>query len=1026
MRKNTTIAVAIFLALFLTFLEAAIIGIDFGTESTKISVQDFQKPLQIALTPSSQRSAFQQISFADGERLFGSEANSVSLKNPEHTITNLKQILQLNDEEILQQISGLEFQHLFDSETKTIYMTLNDEHNLFGLCETESETERESQSDTEKEQEQEQEQEQGQEQEIESLTKEECKFQLSGEEVVGMFLQHVQGIAMSYLKIEDKKKVKDCVITVPSYFGQKERRSLLDAAKIANLNVMSLMNDHSAFAMRYASNQLSKLKEHKKLNLLLLDVGAGSTVSSLIEFQAIEKASMIKGRNRTSVRIKVLSTSWNLDLSGNAIDEKILQYLIKQFDKENEGKFPIGDFQRSIQESPLSVRKLKKIVPKLKSVLSVNTQAFQYIDNLIEGVDWNIKISRKELEEIGKDLWPKISLPIVESITKAKISKEDIDSIELVGGSARIPIIQKGILNFFDNRLELKKSINFDEGATLGAGLYAASLSSQFRVPDLTILDSPMLDIILKYKMLNDNQEEIEKKLVIFSQKDYLPITKKFKFKNFDDVLKMNIFEGKNEKPLLKIKFTKLKQILSDYNYDSSSEEKPYIILSLKINQNGLIEIIDNKLIFQFAKENEDQDQDQKQEDEQEDDEDELEIENENENENEKKKNKDPKIYPFKEYKNKRYVNLRKVRKIEILGKTKLNKKQLKESKNILKHFEDMDLDFQKKITIQNELESKIYELNEKVNYEFKEELQKYSTEEEYNKIMETLKENQEFLDEVNINPTLKNSLTTDDYQSTIDQIKENTENVFERIKEKIELPNAFQEIGKKIAQSKKEFLELKKTKYYITKKKSKEFLDFLKKTKKWVDENNKKFKKLKDTEDFNLESKVIYDKIETIGKRIEGLKKKPDAKPTKWEFKDGQVITVPDNDPEKQIEYLDTKIEWKENKIKIIKNEINEHKKEITNIDDEKKKRKITKLINQKSRNADLLKEKISKLRREKTLIKRDSQKKPKIPKDDRWNGLTEDDIRKIAEQRLEEMEKDKSDSDQDSDNENNMHDEL
>ncbi|KAJ3428382.1 hypoxia up-regulated protein [Anaeramoeba flamelloides] len=1059
MQKQVILTLILALSLFTLFINCAVIGIDLGSGSLKVSVKDHGKQLQIALNSASQRKTRSAIAFVEGERLFGKEAEFVSIKQPEYSLINLKSLIGATNETIFEMPFPISQEIAFDpNDGSLLSLTFNDENNLFGLCkqkneEQEQEQEGEKEKEQEKEQEIKEEKEQEKKEEEEEVDKE-CKFQLKPEELLSMLFNQAKRISNDFLQLTYNRKVKDCVLTVPSYYGERERQSILDAAELADLNVLSLMNDHSAFAMKYTMNQLTSLKEMESRNVILIDIGSGSAIVSIFNVKSISKPTMIKGKNRTSGLVNVKGVAWDKELSGENLDQRILEYLLDKFDKENESKFPIGKYEKSIRECKSSIGKIKTRIPGWKHILSVNNKAFIHIDSLIGGIDWSSEISKQELEEIGKDLWERISIPISGAIGRSGLLKEDIDQIELAGGSVRIPAIQKEISNYFDNKLELRKSINFDEGATLGAGLLAATLSAQFRVTDIEVNDIQMHDIYVKYQKFDKKKQEYaEKETLIFSQNDQILSSKKLKLKDFNDTFKISVFQDikKKQEKLFQVNFSDLDQILIDYDLNETAKPSPLLTLSLKVDQNGFVTVKNSKLIFvpnieiieeieveenkeieieegnlekiedennngeenhlgnsgekegnvEEKKEEEEKEEEKEGEEkeekevewgEKEDEENKSNTEEEEEEEEEKYLNR---IYDWDDKDDKRIVDLMDNLQIEYFGKQKFSYEEMKKSKKIIKHFENLDKENQKKLNIKNELESKIYDLLDKMNYEMEEEMKRFALEEEHNDLLKILNDAQDWLYDEGMEKTTQYS----EFQNQISEINGISEPILNRIKEFHERPEAIESLEYILNENKEEILKLNQTLYFVDGNHVKEFLELWNKTQEWLEEQINSQSEKKDWEDPVFTVSEIKNREDRIKNKINSIKRKPTIKPTKYEFINGKLVTLLDTNPKSLKKYYTTKIIWKEKKILITENEIAKLVEGNQEIEDEEVKERIEKQIIEKTEKIEKIKDKIRNLEQKIIEIENEKvEKDKKSPKDFNINDLSEDELLEFA----------------------------
>lgn len=183
----------------------------------------------------------------------------------------------------------------------------------------------------------------------------------------------VMTYAKSLAQIHTNEKVSDCVITVPGFYRQFERQAILDAAHIAGLKVLSLMNDHTALALKYGiDHNVASLTEPE--NVLFYDMGSTSTRASVVQFSAIPDKEAFQ-KNKTLGQLKVLSTSWDETLGGAAFTQIVADMLEKQ------SKQPIAGNKRALA-------KLLQTAEKAKIVLSANKEAHPSIESFIGVSMW--------------------------------------------------------------------------------------------------------------------------------------------------------------------------------------------------------------------------------------------------------------------------------------------------------------------------------------------------------------------------------------------------------------------------------------------------------------------------------------------------------------------------------------------------------------------------------------------------------------------------------------------------------------
>ncbi|PTB68276.1 hsp70 family protein [Trichoderma citrinoviride] len=269
------------------------------------------------------------------------------------------------------------------------------------------------------------------------------KKTFSAQEISSMVLLKMKEIAETKLG----KKVEKAVITVPAYFNDNQRQATKDAGAIAGLNVLRIINEPTAAAIAYG---LGAGKTDKERNVLIYDLGGGTFDVSLLNI---------------------------LDFDTNLLD-----HCKKEFTRKTK-KDPSND--------PRALRRLRTACERAKRTLSSGAQATIEIDSLFEGEDFTMTITRARFEELNAKAFAGTLEPVAQVLKDAAIEKSAVDEIVLVGGSTRIPKIQKLLSEFFDGK-KLEKSINPDEAVAYGAAVQAGILSGKAtsaETADLLLLD---------------------------------------------------------------------------------------------------------------------------------------------------------------------------------------------------------------------------------------------------------------------------------------------------------------------------------------------------------------------------------------------------------------------------------------------------------------------------------------------------------------------------------------------------------
>ena len=288
------------------------------------------------------------------------------------------------------------------------------------------------------------------------------------EEISSMVLSHMKEIAESYLG----ESVKEAVITVPAYFNDSQRQATKDAGTIAGLNILRIINEPTAAAIAYGLDKKTELKD-KESNILIFDLGGGTFDVSVLTID--------------DGLFEVKATAGDTHLGGEDFDNRLIKYFIQEFKRK---------FKKDISNNMRSIRRLKSACERAKRTLSSSAQATIEIDSLFEGIDFYTSITRARFEELCIDLFRETLIPVEKALRESKIDKGGINEIILVGGSTRIPKIQKLLQDFFNGKV-LNKSINPDEAVAYGAAIQGAILKgdNSNNIKDLLLLDVTPLSL---------------------------------------------------------------------------------------------------------------------------------------------------------------------------------------------------------------------------------------------------------------------------------------------------------------------------------------------------------------------------------------------------------------------------------------------------------------------------------------------------------------------------------------------------
>ncbi|XP_019762664.2 heat shock 70 kDa protein cognate 4 [Dendroctonus ponderosae] len=285
------------------------------------------------------------------------------------------------------------------------------------------------------------------------------------EEISAMVLTKMKETAEAYLGCH----VSKAVVTVPAYFNDSQRQATKDAGTIAGLDVQRIINEPTAAAVAYGLDKKSQNDRY----VLIFDFGGGTFDVSILQISA--------------GIFEVQATAGDTHLGGEDIDNRLVHYFKEEYKKK---------FKSDLSGNKRALRRLQTACERAKRTLSTSTQASIEIDSLADGNDFYSNITRAKFEEINSDIFSSTLAPVEKALRDARLRKDQINDVVLVGGSTRIPKIQALLQGMFEGK-ELNKSINPDEAVAYGAAVQAAILAGDTHgtVKDLLLLDVTPLSL---------------------------------------------------------------------------------------------------------------------------------------------------------------------------------------------------------------------------------------------------------------------------------------------------------------------------------------------------------------------------------------------------------------------------------------------------------------------------------------------------------------------------------------------------
>lgn len=323
------------------------------------------------------------------------------------------------------------------------------------------------------------------------------KEKYTATQLVSMFLSKVKATASAELRLP----VSDLVMSVPAWFTDVQRRALMDAAEISGLKLLRLMNDTTAAALGYGITKLDlPTGDEKPRRVAFIDIGHSNYTCSIVEFR--------KGE------LTVKSTAYDRHFGGRDFDKAIVDHLAAEFKEK---------YKIDIKSNGKAMVRVGAAAEKLKKILSANQQAPVNIESLMNDIDVATMMTRENLEALVEPLLKRVDVPLETALAEAKLTVEDIDIIELVGGCTRVPVLKERIQKFFGKTLSF--TLNQDEAIARGCAFSCAILSPVFRVRDFAIHDIVNYPIEFTWEKSPDIPDE-DTSLTVFNNGNVMPSTK--------------------------------------------------------------------------------------------------------------------------------------------------------------------------------------------------------------------------------------------------------------------------------------------------------------------------------------------------------------------------------------------------------------------------------------------------------------------------------------------------------------------
>lgn len=437
--------------------ECAVLGIDFGSEYIKVASVKPGTPFHIVVDEQSKRKIPSVVAFDQGERWFGNGAVSLAMRKPKETYMWAHRLLgkDINSPEVAElRLAGYPWE----------IVELPDRRSLgFRHAAAKGEI---------------------------------PEVIFSVEEVVAMNLQHVIKIS----ETDAEQPCKDAVIVVPPYWSYRERQAMLDAAEIAGINVLSLINENTAAAIQYGIDRKYEANSTTH-RALFYNMGSTSTKVSLFEFTPYTKRES-RSKNRTVGQFELKTSTYDGTLGGYYFEARIVDFVAKEVNKQLQAKNSKAD----IYKNPRAMAKIRSAAEKAKTVLSANQETQIFLSSLQDDTDFKMTINREQFYEIAADLLERVTKPVQAILEESGIDSSQLDAVIIIGGGVRIPAIQQSLKTFL-KREKLDQNLNGDEAMAMGAVFRAANLSTTFQVRPFGLIDASPYPVGVRITNLDEPVE---------------------------------------------------------------------------------------------------------------------------------------------------------------------------------------------------------------------------------------------------------------------------------------------------------------------------------------------------------------------------------------------------------------------------------------------------------------------------------------------------------------------------------------
>lgn len=435
----------------------SVVGVDLGTMNTVIAVAR-NRGIDVIVNEVSNRATPTVVGFGPTNRYLGEAAKTQEISNLKNTVSSLKRLVGRSFKEADIQI-----------EQQYISCPLVDVNGEVGA----------------------------------EVSYQGKKEKFSATQLLAMYMGKIKQITSEEIKVP----VTNMVLSVPAWFTDRQRRAVITALEVVDVNVQRLINDTTAAALGWGITKLDLPSgDEKPRRVVFIDIGHSTYTASVVEFR--------KGE------LTVKGTGFDRHYGGRDFDKCLVDHFAKEFLAEKK-------LQIDINTEPRARARVLVAAEKMKKILSANQQAPLNIEMLMNDKDVSSSMTRTDFEALAEPLLSRTTVPLEQALAQAGLTKDDIDIIEVVGGGTRVPAIKERIQEFFGKTLSF--TMNQDEAIARGCAFASALQSPIFRVREFAVHDLVSYPIEFTWEKANDIPDE-EPNLVVFGKGNAMPSTKVLTF----------------------------------------------------------------------------------------------------------------------------------------------------------------------------------------------------------------------------------------------------------------------------------------------------------------------------------------------------------------------------------------------------------------------------------------------------------------------------------------------------------------